>query len=115
MWELHSPFNEPARCVVVCQPSHPFPCLVTVTVGDRRIFCEQLGSETAALEEASYLFDDYLIRGWTELIYCDSRLARALSLDRSDAAGGCKPVAVGRTLGRAVESNKSHHYRCAVR
>ena len=86
MWELHSLCNEPARCAVVCQPSQPLPYLVTVTLGDRTIVCEQLSTETDAMHEASYLFDDYLIRGWTELIYCDSCLARALSLTALNAS-----------------------------
>ena len=81
MWELHSPFNEPARCDVVYQPSHPFPYLVTVTIGDGTESASNSAPNRTRWRKPRTLFDDYLIRGWTELIYCDSRLARALSLN----------------------------------
>ena len=56
MWELHSPCNEPARCGLVHRPSHLFPYLVMVRIGDTEVVREQLATEADALEEVSYRF-----------------------------------------------------------
>jgi hypothetical protein len=77
IWELHSLSNEPARCSYQC--SHLIPHLITVTVGDTELLHEQFETEAEAVLEASYLFDDYLLRGWTDLIYRDPRLADSLA------------------------------------
>ena len=60
LWELHSPSHEPARCAYEC--SQRIPHLVTVMVGNTRMVGERLGSEADALDEASYLLDDYVFR-----------------------------------------------------
>jgi hypothetical protein len=72
LWELHSASNLPARCAYQSAPLTPH--LVTVTVGDAETFGEDAPSEAEAIDEAAYLLEDYLTRGWTKLVYRDPRL-----------------------------------------
>ena len=77
LWELASLNDPPARCAYEC--SHVPPHVVTVTVGDITTIREPLSTEAEAVEEASYLFEHYVLGGWTEMIYRDARLVKAVS------------------------------------
>ena len=70
LWELHSETDARARCVYHSNLRHA----VAVTVGDSEPIRHEHQSEAEALEEASYLLDDFVFRGWTTLVYRDPRL-----------------------------------------
>ena len=70
LWELHSETDARARCVYHSNLCH----VVAVTVGDSEPIRHEHQSEAEALEEASYLLDDFVFRGWTTLVYRDPRL-----------------------------------------
>ena len=72
LWELHSERDPPARCQY--RHTHLTPHLVTVTVAGTERISEQVQSEAEALDEASYLLDDFALRGWVTVVYRDSRL-----------------------------------------
>jgi hypothetical protein len=62
LWELTSESNVPARCVY--QHVLPATHVITVAVGNTKRFCEEYGTEAAALEEAGYLLDHFVFQGW---------------------------------------------------
>jgi hypothetical protein len=81
LWELHSETDARARCVyhsnlrgIGCEPTTNLRHVVAVTVGDSEPIRHEHQSEAEALEEASYLLDDFVFRGWTTLVYRDPRL-----------------------------------------
>ena len=78
LWELrHSNADNSVWCAYrrLDAAAH----LVTVTVGETERFREQHRTEADAYDEAAYLVDHFMSRGWTEVAYRDPRLASTLT------------------------------------
>ena len=72
LWELHSRSDMAARCAYERNPPGH---IITVTVGDTERFREEHVSEADAHDEAGHLLADFMLNGWTTVMYRDSRIA----------------------------------------
>ena len=73
LWELrHSTAANTVWCTY--RRLDPAAHLVTVNVGDNERFREQHRTEADAYDEAAYLVDHFMSKGWTEVAYRDPRI-----------------------------------------
>ena len=74
LWELR---RSTADHTVWCayRRLDPAAHLLTVNVGDDERLREQHSTEADVYEEAAYLLEHFMRKGWTDVAYCELRLA----------------------------------------
>ena len=73
LWELRSANDQSVRCAHQQDP--PSTHRVTVTVGEIERFSELYRTEADAHDEAAHLLSHFMLKGWTDVTYRDSRIA----------------------------------------
>lgn len=78
LWELR---RSTADHTVWCAYRRLGPAahLVTVHVGEHERLREQHATEADAYDEAAYLLEHFMRKGWTDVAYCEVRLASPLT------------------------------------
>lgn len=73
LWELRAASDLPVRCAHQHVP--PSTHRVTLTVGESERFSELHRTEADAHDEAAHLLSYFMLKGWSDVTYRDSRIA----------------------------------------
>jgi len=73
LWVVGRGSGETITCAFHHDANQRF--VVSVTMGERKVYSEHFGEASEAIAHAAFLLKDYVRSGWTDVRQCDSRIA----------------------------------------